>query len=108
MREFDELVHATAAQKLLTNYAAIWQDCAAKTLTRTIVKDAKLARFILGAPENSRPVTGLHNTNIGSTTGIYRAVGAKANVVVEVQTVGAGLTDQNITAVNQVLDKIPG
>ncbi|ORA36308.1 sensor domain-containing protein [Mycobacterium aquaticum] len=99
---------AAAAQKTLTNYIALLQQCAGKTLTWTIVQDGKWSKFILGAPENSGAVTGVHNTNIGSTTGIYRAIGAKSNVLVDVQMVGAGLTDQNIRAVNNVLDKIPG
>lgn len=99
---------AAAAQRALTNYVTLLQQCAGKTLTWTIVPDAKWSKFTLGAPENTGTVTGLHNTNIGSTTGIYRAVGAKSNVLVDVQMVGAGLTDQNITAVNRVFEKIPG
>lgn len=99
---------AAAAQKTLTNYIALLQQCAGKTLTWTIVQDGKWSKFILGAPENSGAVTGVHNTNIGSTTGIYRAIGAKSNVLVDVQMVGADLTDQNIRAVNNVLGKIPG
>jgi hypothetical protein len=99
---------AAAAQKTLSNYVALLQQCAGKTLTWTIVQDAKWSKFILGAAENSGPVTGVHNTNIGSPTGIYRAIGAKSNVLVDVQMVGAGLTDQNIRAVNNVFEKIPG
>lgn len=99
---------AAAAQKALTHYVALWQECAGKHLTWAFVQDGRSAPFILGAPESSGGVIGLRTSNPGSNILMLRAIGAKSNVLVDVQMLGAGLTDHHITAVQRILDRIPG
>jgi hypothetical protein len=96
-----------AAQRVLANNIAQWQQCAGKTLGWHWVKENRTADFQLGPVQTVGGVTGVLNKNLPETFSA-RAVGAKANVVVEVQMMGVGITDEHIRTVQMILDRIPG
>ena len=53
-------------------------------------------------------MTSLRNVNDNSPVTVTRAIAAKNNVLVDVQIMGSGLTEQNITIANRILERIPG
>ncbi|WP_210115440.1 sensor domain-containing protein [Mycobacterium sp. DL99] len=102
---------AAAAQRALANYVQIWRECNGRTLTWAFTNEGRSANFTLGGPEDGGPgITGLRSANQGpqGTVWMVRAIGAKANVLVDVQILGVGLTDEANRVVRQIFDRIPG
>lgn len=99
---------AAAAQRALARYLELWRGCAGKTFTWTI-PDGRSTKFVLGGPEDKEGgIIALRSSNQGSESWMLRAVGAKANVLVDMHVVGIGLTDEAVTVVNRIFDRIPG
>ncbi|MEV0672495.1 sensor domain-containing protein [Mycobacterium sp. NPDC050441] len=99
---------AAAAQRAFAHYLELWRGCAGKTFTWTI-PDGRSTHFVLGGPEEKDGgIIALRSSNQGSQSWMLRAIGAKANVLVDVQLLGVGVTDEAVTAVQRILDRIPG
>ncbi|MFV8173160.1 sensor domain-containing protein [Mycolicibacterium peregrinum] len=99
---------AAAAQRALARNLELWRGCAGKTFTWT-VQDGQYTHFILGGPEEKAGgIVALRSSNQGSKSWMLRAIGAKANVLVDVHVLGVGLTDEAVTVVQRILDRIPG
>ncbi|MGV0677058.1 MULTISPECIES: sensor domain-containing protein [Mycolicibacterium] len=99
---------AAAAERVLARYLELWRGCAGKTFTWTI-PDGRSTHFLLGGPEDQQDgIIALRSSNQGSESWMLRAIGAKANVVVDVHVLGVGLTDEAVTVVKRILDRIPG
>ncbi|UBV16316.1 sensor domain-containing protein [Mycolicibacterium fortuitum] len=99
---------AAAAERVLARYLELWRGCAGKTFTWTI-PDGRSTHFLLGGPEDQQDgIIALRSSNQGSESWMLRAIGAKANVVVDVHALGVGLTDEAVTVVKRILDRIPG
>ncbi|WP_202915160.1 MULTISPECIES: sensor domain-containing protein [unclassified Mycolicibacterium] len=99
---------AAAAQRALAHNLELWRGCAGKTFTWTI-PDGRSTHFVLGGPEEKDGgIIALRSSNQGSESWMLRAIGAKANVLVDVQVLGVGVTDEAVTVVKRILDRIPG
>ena len=98
---------AAAAQRVVAKNIAQWQQCAGRTLGWHWVKRNRTANFQLGPVQTVGAVTGVLNRNPPQIISA-RAVGAKGNVVVEVQMMGTGITDEHIRTAQMILDRIPG
>lgn len=99
---------AAAAQRALAHYVELWRGCAGKTLTWTI-EDGRSTKFVLGGPEETAGgIVALRSSNQGSEMWMQRAIGVKANVLVDIHIMGLGLTDEAVTVVQRILDRIPG
>ncbi|MGV0784073.1 sensor domain-containing protein [Mycolicibacterium sp. XJ775] len=99
---------AGAAQRALAHYVELWRECAGKSFTWK-VEDGRTTHFALGGPEDKEDgIIALRSSNQGSEVWLLRAIGAKANVLVDVHMMGLGLTDEAVTAVKRILDRIPG
>lgn len=98
---------AEAAQKALAAYVELWRRCADKRFTWTF--QGQQSQWTLGQPVDAGGgVTSLRNVNDNSPVTVTRAIAAKNNVLVDVQIMGSGLTEQNITIANRILERIPG
>ncbi|WP_454792034.1 sensor domain-containing protein [Mycolicibacterium lutetiense] len=99
---------AAAAQRALARNLELWRGCAGKTFTWTI-PDGRSTHFVLGGPEEKGGgILALRSSNQGSESWMLRAIGAKANVLVDVNVLGVGVTDEAVTVVNRIFDRIPG
>jgi hypothetical protein len=94
---------AAAAQKALANYVEQWRRCADTRFTWKVVSQGRQSEWTLGGG-----VTSLRNVNDNSPVAVTRAIAAKNNVLVDVQIMGSGLTEQNITIAKRILERIPG
>lgn len=100
---------AEAAQKALAAYVEQWRRCATKRFTWDFVAQGQQSQWTLGQPVDAGGgVTSLRNVNDNSPVTVTRAIAAKNNVLVDVQIMGSGLTEQNITIANRILERIPG
>lgn len=100
---------AEAAQKALAAYIEQWRRCATKRFTWNFVSQGQQSQWTLGQPVDAGGgVTSLRNVNDNSPVTVTRAIAAKNNVLVDVQIMGSGLTEQNITIANRILERIPG
>ncbi|MDO3239940.1 sensor domain-containing protein [Mycolicibacterium fortuitum] len=99
---------AAAAQRAFAHYVELWRGCAGKTLKWTI-EDGRSTNFLLGGPEETAGgIVALRSSNQGSEVWMLRAIGVKANVLVDIHIMGLGLTDEAVTVVQRILDRIPG
>jgi hypothetical protein len=100
---------AAAAQKALANYVEQWRRCADTRFTWKVVSQGQQSEWTLGRPVDAGGgVTSLRNVNDNSPVAVTRAIAAKNNVLVDVQIMGSGLTEQNITIAKRILERIPG
>jgi hypothetical protein len=100
---------AAAAQKALANYVEQWRRCADTRFTWKVISQGQQSEWTLGQPVDAGGgVTSLRNVNDNSPVTVTRAVAAKNNVLVDVQIMGSGLAEQNITIANRILERIPG
>jgi hypothetical protein len=100
---------AAAAQRALANYVEQWRRCANTQFTWKFISEGRQAQFTLGEPVDAGGgVTSLRNVNDNSPVTVTRAIGAKNNVLVDVQIMGSGLAEQNITIAEHILERIPG
>ncbi|MGA5543733.1 sensor domain-containing protein [Mycobacterium sp. NPDC051198] len=96
------------AQRALAHYVELWRGCAGKALKWT-VEDGRSTNFVLGGPEDKKDgIIALRSSNQGSEVWMLRAIGVKANVLVDLHIMGLGLTDQAVTVVKRIFDRIPG
>jgi hypothetical protein len=100
---------AAAAQKALANYVEQWRRCADTRFTWKVISQGQQSEWTLGQPVDAGGgVTSLRNVNGNSPVTVTRAIAAKNNVLVDVQIMGSGLAEQNITIANRILERIPG
>jgi hypothetical protein len=99
---------AAAAQKALANYVDQWRRCADTRFTWKFISQGQQAEFTLGEPiDAGGGVTSLRNVNPNSPVTVTRAIAAKNNVLVDVQIMGSGLAEQNVTIAKRILERIP-
>ncbi len=99
---------AAAAQRALTEYVEQWRRCANTRFTWKFISQGQQAQWTLGEPVDAGGgVTSLRNVNPDSPVTITRAIAAKNNVLVDVQIMGSGLAEQNVTLARSILDRIP-
>ncbi|WP_131812915.1 sensor domain-containing protein, partial [Mycolicibacterium peregrinum] len=92
---------AGSAQRALAHYVELWHGCAGKSFTWK-VEDGRTTHFALGGPEDKEDgIIALRSSNQGSEVWLLRAIGAKANVLVDVHMMGLGLTDEAVTVVQR-------
>ncbi len=96
------------AQRALAHYVELWRGCAGKALKWT-VEDGRSTNFVLGGPEDKKDgIIALRSSNQGSEVWMLRAIGVKANVLVDLHIMGLGLTDEAVAVVKRIFDRIPG
>ncbi len=98
-----------AAQRALARYVETWQRCADTRFTWKMISQGQQAQWTLGAPVDAGGgITSLRNVNDNSPVTVTRAIAAKNNVLVDVQIMGSGLAEQNVTIAKKILERIPG
>jgi hypothetical protein len=101
--------NAEAAKKALAKYVEQWRRCANTQFTWKFISQGRQAQWTLGEPVDAGGgVTSLRNVNPDSPVTVTRAIAAKNNVLVDIQIMGSGLAEQNVTIANRILERIPG
>jgi hypothetical protein len=98
-----------AAKRALAKYLEQWRRCANTPFTWKFISQGRQAQWTLGEPiDAGGGITSLRNVNPDSPVTVTRAIAAKNNVLVDVQIMGSGLAEQNITIAKRILERIPG
>jgi eukaryotic-like serine/threonine-protein kinase len=94
---------AAAAQKALSNYIELWQRCAGQRLMWTHVVQGEVSMWTLGAPQEAGGgIATLRSVNDASPVSVTRAIGTRANVVVDIWILGSGVSDQAATIAQRI------
>lgn len=98
-----------AAQSFVENQVALWRQCTGRRLTYAFPNpDDWGVPYQIGSAVVSGCVTMITNTVDGdSRYDDVRVLAAKSNVAVDLQFTGFGLSDEPVTAVRKILDRIP-
>lgn len=94
--------NAAAAETALSDYLAVWRRCADKQFTYT-----GRPPWTLGSPEQSHEgITVLQNTGEGDREYLDRAIAVRGNVLVEVQIRDIRPSNEVVTMIQRILDRI--